>query len=164
MSVKTITRVALLSAALYVSKLVLEFLPNVEVVTLLIILYTLVLGKETLLIVTVFNLFEGMQWGFGLWWFSYLYTWPALCLIVLVLKKYVKEEFTVWAVVSGMFGLLFGSFFAVAYLPMDPAYALTYWIAGLPWDLWHGVWNFILMMLLGKACYRVLRKVRYLAV
>ncbi len=160
MPVKTMTRIALLSAILYVSKLALEFLPNVELVTLLIILYTIVFGKETLLIITVFNLFEGIQWGFGLWWLSYLYTWPILCLVVLLLMKMVKEEFIVWAVVAGAFGLLFGGFFALAYLPVDPAYALTYWIAGLPWDVWHGVWNFALVAVLGKPVYQILIKLK----
>ena len=87
MSIYKLTRIALLSAILYVSKVALEFLPNVELVSLLVILYTLVFGKETFLTVTVFNLFELIQWGFGTWWFSYLYVWPLLCLITLILKK-----------------------------------------------------------------------------
>lgn len=160
MSVKTMTRVALLSAVLYVSKLALDFLPNVEVVTLLIILYTLMLGKETIAIVMVFNLFQGLQWGFGLWWVSYMYTWPTLWLIVLLLRRLIKEEFLLWSVIAGIFGLLFGAFFALAYLPVDPGYALTYWITGLPWDVWHAVCNFILMAVLGKPFYQILKKVR----
>ncbi len=160
MPVKTMTRIALLSAILYVSKLALEFLPNVELVTLLIILYTIVFGEETLLIIVVFNLFQGMQWGFGLWWLSYMYTWPVLCLVVLHLKKLIKEEFVVWAIVAGVFGLLFGGFFALAYLPVNPGFALTYWITGLPWDVWHGGWNFVLVAVLGKPIYRVLMKMK----
>ena len=73
MSIQRMTRIALLSAILYVSKVVLEFLPNIELVSLLVILYSLVFGWEAMLIVTVFNLFELIQWGFGTWWFSYLY-------------------------------------------------------------------------------------------
>ncbi len=161
MSVKTMTRVALLSAVLYVSKLALDFLPNIEVVTLLIILYTLMLGKETFAIVMVFNLFQGLQWGFGLWWVSYMYTWPALCLIVLLLRRLIKEEFLLWSVIAGSYGLLFGAFFALAYLPLDPGYALTYWITGLTWDVWHAVVNFILMAVLGKPFYKILKQVRY---
>lgn len=157
MSVKKMTRVALLGATLYVSQVGLSFLPNVELVSLLIVLYTLVFGKEAFLMIVVFNLFEGLQWGFGLWWISYLYTWPVLCLLVLGLKKVIKEEFLVWSIISGLFGLIFGAFFAIAYLPVDPSYALTYWITGLPWDVWHCCFNFILMLVLGKPLYRVLK-------
>lgn len=160
MPVRKITRIALLSAILYVSKVALEFLPNVELVSLLTVLYTLVFGKEAFLIVTVFNLFELIQWGFGTWWISYLYVWPLLVLITLMLKKIIKEEFLIWSVVSGLFGLIFGSLFAIVYLPVDPAYALAYWISGLPWDVWHGVCNFVLMLVIGKPLYLLLKKVR----
>lgn len=160
MSVQKLTRIALLSAILYVSKLALDFLPNVELVSLLVILYTLVFGKETFMIVTVFNLFQMIQWGIGTWTVSYFYVWPFLCLVTLLLKKLIKEEFVIWSMVSGVFGLIFGSLFAVLYLFIDPAYALSYWIAGLPWDVWHAVWNFILMIILGKPLYMVLNKMK----
>lgn len=159
MPVRKITRIALLSAILYVSKVALEFLPNVELVSLLTILYTLVFGKEAFLIVTVFNLFELIQWGFGTWWVSYLYVWPLLALITLLLKKIIKEDFLIWSIVSGLFGLVFGSLFAIVYIPVDPAYALAYWISGLPWDVWHGVCNFILMLVIGKPLYLLLKKI-----
>ena len=160
MPVRKITRIALLCAILYVSKVALEFLPNVELVSLLTVLYTLVFGKEAFLIVTVFNLFELIQWGFGTWWVSYLYVWPLLVLITLLLKKVIKEEFLIWSVVSGLFGLIFGSLFAIVYLPVDPAYALAYWISGLPWDVWHGVCNFVLMLVIGKPLYLLLKKIK----
>ncbi len=160
MSVQKLTRIALLSAILYVSKLALDFLPNIELVSLLTILYTLVFGKEALLIVTVFNLFQIIQWGIGSWTISYLYTWPLLCLLTLLLKKLIKEEFIIWSIVSGIFGLLFGSLFALVYIPVDPAYALSYWIMGLPWDVWHAAWNFVLMLALGKPLYKVLNRMK----
>ena len=160
MPVRKITRIALLSAILYVSKLALDFLPNIELVSLLTILYTLVFGKEAFLIVTVFNLFQIIQWGIGSWTISYLYVWPLLCLLTLLLKKLIKEEFIVWSIVSGIFGLIFGSLFALVYIPVDPAYALSYWITGLPWDVWHAVWNFVLMLVLGKPLYKVLKRMK----
>lgn len=159
MPVQKITRIAFLSAILYVSKVVLEFLPNVELISLLVILFTLVYGKEVFLVIAVFNLFEFIQWGLGTWWVSYLYAWPLLGLITLLLKNLIKEEFLVWSIVSGIFGLIFGSLFALVYIPIDRAYALSYWISGLPWDVWHAVWNFVLMMILGKPVYFLLKKI-----
>lgn len=160
MSVQKMTRIALLSAILYVSKVALEFIPNVETISLLVILFTLVFGKEAFLIVTVFNFFELIQWGFGTWWVSYLYVWPLLCLITLLFKTVIKEEFLIWSIISGGFGLIFGSLFAIIYIPIDPSYALAYWISGLPWDVWHAVWNFVLMLVLGKPLYMVLNKMK----
>ncbi|WMC91149.1 hypothetical protein [Kineothrix sp. MB12-C1] len=156
MPIKKITRIALLSAVLYVAKVALEFLPNVELVSFLIIIYTLVFGAETFIIITVFNMFELIQWGFGIWWVSYLYVWPLLCLFVLLLKRFLGEEFVLWAIASGVFGLIFGSLFAIAYLPVDHSYALAYWISGLTWDVWHGICNFLIMLLIGKPVYQVM--------
>lgn len=159
MNVSKMTRIAFLSAVLYVSKVLLEFAPNVELVSFLTILYTLVFGKEALLIVTVFNLFELVQWGFGLWLVSYFYIWPLLCLLTLAFRRLFQEEILLWAFLSGLFGLAFGSLFALAYVPVDPAYALSYWISGLPWDVWHGAANFTLMLLLGKPVLKVLKRI-----
>jgi len=160
MNVRKMTRIALLTAILYVAKLVLDFLPNVELVSLLVIIYTLVFGKEAFLIVTVFNLFQFIQWGFGTWLVSYFYVWPLLCMLTLLCKKIFKEEFILWSVFSGGFGLIFGSLFALLYLFVDPAYALSYWIAGLPWDVCHAAANFVLMLVCGKPLYRVLRRLK----
>lgn len=159
MPIKKITRIALLSAILYVSKVALEWIPNVELVSFLTIIYTLIFGREAFLIVTVFNLFEFLQWGFGVWWVSYLYVWPLLVLLTLMFKKLLGEEFILWGIVSGVFGLIFGSLFAIAYIPLDPSYAFSYWIAGLLWDVWHGACNFVLMLFIGKPVYKAIKKV-----
>ncbi len=160
MSTHKLTRIALLSAVLYVSKAVLEFLPNVELVSLLVLVYALVFGREVFLIILVFNLFELIQWGFGIWWVSYLYTWPVLGLIVLALRRFVKEDFVVWGVVAGLFGLAFGAMFAAAWLPVDRAYAISYWVSGMPWDVAHCISNFVFVVFLGKPLYRVLLQLK----
>ena len=158
MSIKRIVRIAFLAAILTVTMLAIKPLPNIELISLLVIIYTLLYGKDSFFIVTVFSIIEGLMWGFGLWWIGYLYSWPLLVVAVLLLKRFIKEEFVLWAVVSGVFGLIFGSLFAIAYIPLDPAYALAYWISGLPWDVWHGAWNFALMLALGKPIYTLLKR------
>lgn len=160
MPVKKLTRIALLAAILYISQVLLAFIANVELVSMLTILFTMVFGKEALLIVTVFNFLELIHYGPGLWVVSYFYTWPVLVLLTLLVKKIFKEEFILWSIFSGLFGLLFGAFFAIAYLPVDRTYALTYWIQGLPWDVWHAAANFVIMLVLGKPAYQVLRRLK----
>lgn len=162
MSTKKIARIALFSAILFVSQVALAVLPNVEVVSFLIILFTILYGKEMYLTVTIFTLLEGLLYGFGMWWASYLYVWPILVTIVLLLRKIIKEDFVVWAVVSGAFGLIFGTLFAVGYIPIDFSVAISYWISGLPWDVWHGICNFLIMLLIGKHVYKAMKKVRFI--
>lgn len=160
MSVQKMTRIAFFSAILCIAKVILEFLPNVELVSFLVIIYALVFGREALWMVLIFDLYEGLQWGFGVWWISYLYVWPLLAILTLCLKRLLGEEFLLWAVVSGVFGLCFGGLFALAYLPVDPAYAFSYFLSGLLWDVWHSVCNFILMAVAGKPVYLAIQRVR----
>lgn len=159
MSTKKIVRIALLGAILYVCKVALEWLPNVELVTFLIILFTLTMGTDTLYVAFIFNTLELIQWGFGTWWIAYLYIWPLFAVITLLLKKILKEEFLMWSVVAGCFGLIFGALCSAVYLFIDPKYAWTYFIAGLPWDAWHAISNFVIMLIAGKPMYKLLKKV-----
>lgn len=156
MTTERLVRIAFFGAVLSVAKWALSFIPNLELVSLLIVVYALAFGGDVFWIILIFVLTEGLQWGFGLWWISYLYVWPMLAASVLSLRRVFHEEFLLWAVVSGSFGLSFGLLFAIAYLPVDPAYALNYWITGLPWDVWHGACNFVLVLVLGRPLYRVL--------
>ena len=75
---RDIALMGMMAAALEAAKFALSFLPNVELVTLLIILYTLYFGKKVLPVIAVFVLLEGCRYGFGLWWVMYLYAWPIL--------------------------------------------------------------------------------------
>ena len=72
----------LMGALLVVSKQAMSGLPNIEPVTLLVILFALELPRETPGAVTVFILLQGVLYGFGLWWAMYLYVWYLLALPV----------------------------------------------------------------------------------
>lgn len=145
-------------AIMYVGKVALEFLPNVELVSFFVIVFTLCFGAEAYIVVTVFNLLEIAQWGLGTWVITYLYVWPLLVTVTLLLKKKIKNEFFGWAIVSGVFGLCFGTFFALFYVPINRIYAFNYWISGLPWDIVHCVANFVIMITLGRPLYKTIMK------
>ena len=77
----------ILAALLFAAQAALAFLPNIELVSLLVILYTLFLGKRVVPVLLVFALLEGLLYGFGLWWVSYLYVWPLLAGLAALLKR-----------------------------------------------------------------------------
>ena len=162
MKISQITRLAVFCAILYISKVVLEAVPNVELVSLLIICYSIVFGYEAIVAILVFNLCELEQWGMGPWWMSYLYVWPILAILTCLLKKIFKEDILSWAVFSGLFGLFFGAMFSIVYIFVDPHYALAYFLSGLIWDVVHCVSNFIIMLLLGKILIKALKKIKEL--
>lgn len=110
---KNITLIGVMVATLEVAKFALSFLPNVELVTLLIMLYTLYFGRKIIYVIPVFVLIEGIVWGFGIWWIMYLYLWPLLALITYLFRK--TESVIFWAVLAGVFGLIFGALCAIPY-------------------------------------------------
>ena len=97
---------AFLAAILVIVQVAFSFLPNIEFVSLLIILYTLVFEKRTVVIIYLFALLEGILYGFGVWWVMYLYVWTILYLLVRIFRK--NNSLLLWAVLSGFFGLAFG--------------------------------------------------------
>jgi energy-coupling factor transport system substrate-specific component len=148
--------VALLEAAVHA----MAALPNVEPVTLLLMLYTLFLGPKVMLVVAAYLLLEGCFYGFGLWWLSYLYIWPLLVWLTWLLRK--QRSFWPFAILSGFFGLLFGALCTIPYLFISgPAGAFGWWVAGIPFDLVHGISNFFLCLVLFtplRRCMQYLKK------
>lgn len=134
-------------AALEAVKHALAFLPNVELVTLLIILYTLYFGDKIIYVIAAFILLEGCWYGFGLWWVMYAYIWPLLALLTYLLRK--QESVWVFCVLAGGFGLCFGALCSIPYFFIGGAKtAFAWWVAGIPYDLIHCVSNFLLCRVL----------------
>lgn len=158
-SAMDIALIAMMIATIEVAKNALAFLPNVELVTLLIILYTLFFGKKVLYVIPAFILIEGCIYGFGLWWIMYLYVWPLLAFITYLFRR--QESPLFWAVLSGIFGLLFGAFCAIPYIFISGIKgAVAWWIAGIPYDMIHCISNFCLCMILFSPLRSVLMKYR----
>ena len=101
LSVRSIAQIGLMVAVIEVSKLALSALPNVELTSFWLIMFTLYFGWEVIVVVPVFILLEGAIYGVQLWWIMYLYAWPLLVLIVWLLRK--KASMVLMAVISGIF-------------------------------------------------------------
>ena len=154
---REIAVLGLLSALLFGAKMAMAPLPNIEPVSLLVIVYTAVLGLRALVPVYVYALLEILTWGFGYWSASYLYIWTVLALAALPLRR--MESTLGWAALSGAFGLCFGALCSLPYLAVGGwAYALSWWITGIPFDLLHGAGNFAMALALFKPCKTVLSR------
>lgn len=142
---------AILADLMLVSKLIMEALPNIHLLGLLIAVTTLVFRKKALIPLYLYVLSDGLIHGFGLWWFPYLYVWTVLWGAIMLLPRNLPKRAApfIYATVCGMHGLLFGILYA-------PAQALLFhlnfeqtlvWIAtGIPFDVLHGVSNFIVAL------------------
>lgn len=161
MKIRDIVLISILSATLTAGKLTLSFVPNVEIVTLLFIVYTTVFGvKNSLFISLVFSTTEILLYGFSTWLIGYYIIWPILIMIVALIKKNLKSEYG-YATIGAIFGYAFGMFFAILEsLFYGIAYGWLYWIRGLPFDLMHGTSNFIIILVLYKPLVALLMKLK----
>ena len=117
---------AMMGTVMVVSKEALAFLPNVELVSLLTILFTLVFRRRVIGALAVFLLLEGVLYGFGTWWVMYLYIWPLLAGITW-LFRWMKRAWQ-WAILSGLFGLAFGTLCSLTYFPVGGVQMVIAWI------------------------------------
>ena len=138
---------------MYASKLIMELVPNVHLLGVFTIAFTVVYRKKALYPIYVYVLLNGIFCGFATWWIPYLYLWTVLWGVTMLLPKKMQKKIQplVYMVVCSLHGFLFGTLYA-------PAQALLFglsfdgmiaWIiAGFPWDCIHGVSNFFCGLLI----------------
>lgn len=138
---------AMLGALMYASKIIMEVAPNVHLLGVFTIAFTVVYRKKALYPIYTYVLLNGIFCGFATWWIPYLYLWTVLWGAAMLLPKRIPAKMRplVYMLLCAAHGFLFGTLYA-------PAQALLYglsfrgmiaWIvAGLPWDFVHGVSNF----------------------
>ncbi len=153
LSVKEMAVFSMLGTLMYCCKFISEFLPNIHLVGVFTVAFTVVYRKKALYPIYVYVFINGLMAGFATWWIPYLYLWAVLWAVTMLLPKNIPSKLKrpVYMTVCGLHGFLFGTMYA-------PAQALLFglnfdqmiaWIiAGLPWDFIHGVSNFFCGLLI----------------
>ena len=152
--------VGIMVAVIEVCKVAMMELANIELTSFWLLMFSKHFGNKVYFVVPVFILIEGAIFGFGDWWFMYLYAWPMLVLTARFFRK--SDSPLTWAIISGVFGLLFGFLCAITkiFFMGSVAAAFSWWVAGIPWDLVHGGANFVLMMLLYKPLSKAMKDIK----
>ena len=147
----------MLGAMTFALKLAMAALPNIEPVTLCLLIYGTVFGYKALYPAYVYVAMEILYFGLGTWNFCYLYLWA----IPVVLGAFLRdmEHPLGWALVSGIFGLLFGALCGIvdAFIG-GVAYAVAKWASGIPFDIAHCAGNFTMALVLFKPLGQLLNK------
>ncbi|MDD5940725.1 MAG: hypothetical protein PUC46_08135 [Lachnospiraceae bacterium] len=147
LTVRDIAVLGMMTAMLEVVKFALQAIPNVEMVTFLFIIFTLLYGWKVLLCAFAFTALETVWWGPQAWVIMYLYVWPALILITYAVRRHAGVLF--YSFLSGFFGLSFGALCSIVYLFIGGPYLMfTWWVSGIPYDIAHGISNFFICLLL----------------
>ena len=139
---------SMFGALMFGSKKMMEFLPNIHLVGMFIVLLTVVYRSKALIPLYIYVFLDGLFGGFSLWWVPYLYVWTILWLMAMAIPKRIPNTVAavVYPVVCALHGLLFG----VLYAPFQAwLYSFSFeqtlaWItAGSVFDITHCVSNFV---------------------
>lgn len=157
---KDLAIIGIMSALLITVQVALAFLPNVELISLIIILCTIFYGWKTLYIIYIFAIVEGLIYGFHIWWISYLYVWTILMLIAMIFKN--KKSPLFWAITSGIYGLTFGALCTIpSYFIGGISMAISTFINGIPFDVIHCAANYVLALVLFKPLYILFTRINH---
>ena len=149
MTLRQIALFGMLGALTFGTKVAMAVLPNIEPVSLMVILFAVTFGWKALYPIYVYVAMEIMMYGLGLWNANYLYVWTILAVAAIALRRLKSPLW--WALLSGIFGLAFGLLCSPVYLVIsgfDIRYVIAWWLSGLSFDIFHAVGNFIIALVL----------------
>lgn len=146
-TVRELALFSVLGALTFAAKYVMAMLPNIEPVSLMVMLFAVVFGRKCLYPVYLYVAMEILFFGLGLWNVNYLYVWLILAVAAYLLRR--MESPLGWAMVSGVFGLLFGALCGIVDIFIGGfGYAAAKWVSGIPFDLLHCGGNFVIALVM----------------
>jgi energy-coupling factor transport system substrate-specific component len=146
----------MLGCMMFLSDLLMEALPNIHMVGVLIIVYTVVYRAWALIPLYIYVCLNGIYAvmnGTVLWWVPYLYVWTVLWGVAMLLprKMPTKVAVPVYMAVCALHGLAFGTLYApvqAILFGLSPE-KIPLWIAaGFPFDLIHAGGNLVMGVLI----------------
>ena len=157
LSIREITLFAVLGAMTFALQVVMAPLPNIEPVSLLVMIFAAVFGWKCLYPVYVFVVMEILFYGISMWNVYYLYVWTVLALGAILMRKQ-RHPFA-WALLSGVYGLFFGALCGIVDIFIGGfGYAAAKWVSGIPFDLLHCGGNFGIALIMFSPLRNLLEK------
>ena len=146
LSIKEVVIFSLLGALMYVSKILMEFLPNIHLLGMFTIAFTVVYRAKALYPIYIYVLLNGIFAGFNVWWVPYLYIWTVLWAVTMLLPRRIPKKVAVpvYMGVCGVHGFLFGILYAPAeamFFGLNFQETMAWIAAGIPFDVIHGIGN-----------------------
>ena len=157
-SVGEIALFGVLGGLTFAAKLVMSGLPNIEPVSLMVMLFAVTFGKKCIYPISVYVAMEILVYGINLWNVYYLYIWLILAAAAYLMRN--NREPLLWAILSGAFGLCFGALCGITdiFLLGGIAPAVAKWVSGIMFDVIHCGANFIIALLLFKPLRELMEK------
>ena len=147
LTLREIALFGMLGALTFAAKVAMSALYNIEPVSLMVMLFAVVFGWKGLYPVYLYVAMEIMTYGINLWNAYYLYIWAILAIAAICMRRLKNPIW--WALLSGLFGLAFGTLCGPVNICIFGFSAGIAWIgAGLQADLLHAAGNFVIALVL----------------
>ena len=149
---RTLILLAMLATVMFVSKKLMEVLPNIHLVGMLTICYTVVFRLKALIPIYIYVFLDGLFLGFSPYWIPNLYAWTVLWALAMLIPKGIpkKAAAVIYPALCAFHGLIFGALNAPVWAILhsfDFRETLTWMISGLTFDILHLVGNLAAGML-----------------
>ena len=136
----------MLGTIMFCSKIIMEALPNIHLLGMLTITYTLVFRFKALIPIYVYVFLNGIYAGFDVWWVPYLYIWTVLWGVAMLVPRNMPKKLSivVYTVICALHGLLFGALYAPVFAFIHGFSfedTLIWMAAGISFDLLHFAGN-----------------------
>ena len=143
----------MLGTLMFCSKIFMDILPNIHLLGMFTITYTIVYRAKALIPIYIYVLLNGLFSGFNMWWVPYLYIWTILWAVTMILPKKMPKKlaYVIYPAVCCLHGALFGVLYAPAQavmFRMNFEQMLAWIAAGLPFDLLHAVGDLLAGLLI----------------
>lgn len=160
---------SMLASLMFVSKIIMELLPNVHLLGMFVITFTVVFRAKALIPIYLYVFLNGLYAGFNAWWVPYLYVWTVLWALAMLIPRKTPKWLAciIYPTLCALHGLAFGVLYA-------PAQALLFglsfeqmlaWIAvGFPFDVIHCISNLcagLLIYPLSELIKKLIARSRY---
>lgn len=153
LTVREMAVFSMLGALMFASKMLMEVAPNIHLLGVFTIAFTVVYRAKALYPIYIYVLLNGIFAGFGTWWIPYIYIWAVLWGITMLLPKKMPKPVAV--VVYSLVNALHGYGFGILYAPAQALLfglnfkgMLAWIVAGFPFDMIHGTSNLICGLLI----------------
>lgn len=146
LSIKEICLFAMLGTLMFCSKILMEVLPNIHLLGMLTMVFTIAFRKKALISLYIYVIINGIYCGFAVWWYAYLYIWTVLWAVTMLIPRNLpfKIKSVVYPIICGLHGILFGILYAPAqalFFGLDFKQTIAWIVAGFPFDITHGISN-----------------------
>ncbi|PQZ40007.1 ECF transporter S component [Bacillus sp. MYb209] len=166
-NVKSIVIIAMMVSLTVVGRMMFTFIPNVQPVTTLIIIITLVMGIQYGVVVGVLSiLLSNLVLGLGLWTIPQIIGYLVINLLTgfIIRPLFEKIPHILLSIYAAFIGMLYGFILSLCQVPIyGLKYFWMYYITGIPFDMYHALGNFCFYFILAPVLIPLLYKllIRY---